>query len=82
MSYAQDGFGLEDQERLAEVYRKLAKRGVHVMLSNHDTTWVRKSYRDFRLVEVKVKRSVNSRGDRRGAVGELIVLSYDPEDGR
>ena len=80
VSYAQDGFNLVDQERLAQVFRKLAKRGVFVMLSNSDTEWVREHYEGFRLVEVKVKRSVNSKGDSRGAVGELIVLSYDPEE--
>ncbi|RME23458.1 MAG: DNA adenine methylase [Deltaproteobacteria bacterium] len=81
VSYAKDGFGLEDQERLAEVFGKLARRGVRVMLSNSDTPFVRDLYRDYLLVPVKAKRPINSRGNRRGPIGELVVLSYHVEAG-
>jgi len=81
VNYAQNGFGLADQERLAEVFRKLAENRVFVMLSNSDTPWVREHYRGFPFVEVKAIRNVNSRSDKRGPVGELIVMSYPPGDG-
>ena len=77
VSYAKDGFGVDDQKRLVQVFRDLANRGVFVMLSNSDTAWVREQYREFRQIEVKANRMVNSNRDRRGPVGELIVLSYD-----
>jgi DNA adenine methylase len=76
VGYAQNGFGISDQERLAEVFARLANRGVKVMLSNSDTPWVKKHYKNFRRVKVMAKRSVNTRADRRGPIGELVVLSY------
>ena len=75
VGYAQDGFSLADQERLAEVFVALADRGVHVLLSNSDTPAVRRLYRGFRAVELQARRSVNSRSDRRGPVAELVVCS-------
>jgi DNA adenine methylase len=75
VGYAQNGFGVSDQERLAEVFACLAHRGVKVMLSNSDTTWVQEHYEGFRQVKVMARRLVNTRGDRRGPISELIVIS-------
>lgn len=76
VSYSQHGFGLSDQQRLADVFTELSRRGVYVMLSNSDTSWVRQRYRDFRMVQVSASRYINSRADRRSSVSELVVLSY------
>ena len=76
VGYAKDGFSALDQERLAEVFAKLAGRGVRVMLSNSDTPRVKKLYSGFRMVRVLANRLVNTRADRRGPVGELVVLSW------
>jgi len=76
VGYAQNGFGVSDQERLAEVFALLAHRGVKVMLSNSDTPWVQEHYKAFRQVKVMAKRLVNTRADRRGPISELVVLSY------
>ncbi len=78
VAYAKDGFGQGDQARLAEVFAELQRRGAHVMLSNSDTQPVRELYSDFRQDKVLARRQVNSRKDRRGPVGELVVLGYDP----
>jgi DNA adenine methylase len=72
-AYARDGFGQAEQERLAEVCRALDARGVRFILSNSDTDFTRALYRGFRTLSVSARRSVNSRADRRGGVGELIV---------
>ncbi|MBN2495304.1 MAG: DNA adenine methylase [Deltaproteobacteria bacterium] len=77
VSYGKDGFDMQDQERLAGVFRALAEKGVQVMLSNSDTPAVRRMYRGFRLERVEARRSVNSRKDRRGPVGELVVMSWE-----
>lgn len=78
-AYARNGFGPADQLRLADAFAGLAKRGVRVMLSNSDTPDVHTLYKGFRLDTVQARRNVNSRQDRRGPVGELIVLGHDPE---
>jgi len=75
-AYAAGGFGWPEQERLAEVFCTLTKKGVFGMLSNSDTAPVRKLYSSFRIDTVLASRSINSRGDRRGKVGEVVVRNY------
>jgi DNA adenine methylase len=76
VSYAPGGFSVEDQERLARTFEELKRRGVNVMLSNSSAPWVRERYRNHYLTEVMARRNVNSKGDRRGPVKELLVTSY------
>jgi DNA adenine methylase len=77
-AYTQGSFGADDQQQLADVFRTLAERGCAVMLSNSDTPLVRRLYAGFTLQRVRARRNINSRGDRRGAINELVVLSYRP----
>jgi DNA adenine methylase len=79
-SYTRDRFGAEQQEQLAEVFAKLDAKGCLVMLSNSDTPLIRKLYREFdeRTVQVKARRNINSKADRRGPVNEVVVLNYQP----
>jgi DNA adenine methylase len=72
-AYVAGGFGLAEQERLAKVFRNLAQRGVHSLLSNSDTSAVRKLYAGFRIDRVLAARAINSRPLRRGKVGEVVV---------
>lgn len=72
-SYARFSFGREEQERLSCFFRRLANRGVHVLLSNSDTPFIRELYKDFKIDRVYARRAINSRADRRGTVGEVIV---------
>lgn len=76
-SYTKNAFGKDQQRELADVARKLKERGVYVMLSNNDTEFVRSLYPDFCVDNVKCARSVNSKGDGRGKVDEVIVTSYE-----
>jgi DNA adenine methylase len=80
VSYASHGFDLDDQGRLAEVFSRLARRGALAMLSNSDTPWVKKQFERFKQDRVLARRSVNSRKDRRGPVGELVVTSYSAKE--
>lgn len=75
VSYSAAGFCLEDHERLAEVFCRLHRRGVRVLLSSPDLPWVRNRYPDFDLVQVRARRSVNARAGGRGWVGEVVVRS-------
>jgi DNA adenine methylase len=75
-SYVPGGFGAEQQRRLASVFADLARRGVHAVLSNSDTPAVRELYRGFRVHRVLASRHINSRGTRRGKVGEVVVTTF------
>ena len=74
-AYTGVGFDEEDQEQLAAFAKKLHVRGVKLILSNHDVPVVRELYRDdaFRIQVVPMRRPVNSKADRRGAVNELVI---------
>jgi DNA adenine methylase len=74
-AYTPGSFGQADQEKLAELYRALDKKGCLLMLSNSDTPLVKDLYRGFDIREVFARRLINSRADRRGSVCELVVLN-------
>ncbi|HEY0710906.1 MAG TPA: DNA adenine methylase [Polyangia bacterium] len=75
-SYTAGAFGEAEQRALAAVYRKLHDRGCRVMLSNSDTPLVHELYADFDRHRVMARRNINSKGDRRGHVAELVVCNY------
>jgi DNA adenine methylase len=73
-SYTSNGFSMDDQRRLAECFGNLAKKGVAVVASNSDTPIVRDLYAGWEVHEVQARRAINSKADRRGPVGELIIV--------
>ncbi len=73
-SYLADGFDEEDQKILSGIFRLLSDRGVHVMLSNSDVPEIRELYEGFEIKIIRARRSVNSKGDARGPVNEVLVL--------
>jgi len=74
-SYTATGFGVEDQRRLADLFRELDKRGCRVMLSNSHTDLVRELYDGYEQIQVQAIRAISSKGDRRGAIAELLVMN-------
>jgi len=78
-SYAKRNFGSEEQERLADLLRRLATRRVPALLSNSDCVTTRDLYKDFAdsLSVVPARRAINSVGHGRGPVDEILVRSFD-----
>jgi DNA adenine methylase len=76
--YSKGSFGEADQVRLRDLFVKLHKKGVRVMLSNSNAPLIRKLYADFTQAPVSASRMVNAKADRRGKITELVILSYDP----
>lgn len=74
--YTENGFGKDEQIRLAELFKKLSKKGCYVMLSNHNTKLVKELYKDFNIHVIKAKRNINANGKKRGKVEEVIVTNY------
>lgn len=75
-SYTADGFGHDAQVRLRDHALTLAQRGVHVLLSNSSAKAVVELYkRDFDLVTIRARRSINSKGSGRRAIRELLIKS-------
>ena len=75
-SYTKDGFGKEEQVRLARVYKELSDKGCYVMLSNHNTKLINELYGDFNIHVIEAKRNINANGKKRGKVEEVIITNY------
>ena len=74
VNYTKCGFGVADHERLRDVAIQLKHRGVHVVLSNSAHQLVRDLYSPhFAIEDVYAARAINSCGDRRGPIRELLV---------
>lgn len=78
--YTADGFGAEEQRTLATYFDLLARTGCYAALSNADTPFVRELYSRFWVHEIQARRNINSAGDGRGAVGEVLVTNYGVAD--
>lgn len=76
--YAPGGFSLEDHRDLARHCRATAHRGACVVISNHDTAFTRRLYRDATSkMSLTVPRTISRRGDGRKPARELLVI-YRP----
>ncbi len=78
-SYTKDGFGVEGQKRLANLFKELDKRGCYLMLTNHNTELINELYKDYNIDVVSVKRMINS--DAKNRKGEeTIIYNYTLEE--
>lgn len=74
--YSKSSFGEIEQKKLKEVFADLANRGCFVMLSNSHTPFIEELYKDFHINYRYAARSINSKGDKRGKIKEVVVTNY------
>ncbi len=79
-SYTEDGFGKDEQMRLAKVFKELDSRGCYVMLSNHNTSLINELYKEYNIHVIEAKRNINSNGKKRGKVKEVIITNFVNSD--
>ncbi len=72
--YASGGFGMKEQEDLAKWARKLQKKGIPVVISNHDTDFTQKAYKPARILSFEVQRFISCDGANRGKAGEVLAV--------
>ena len=77
--YDANGFTDDDQKRLRDAANRWADAGANVMLSNADTPLIRRLFggNNYLLHEVTAPRQINCKASERGAVGELLITTYD-----
>jgi DNA adenine methylase len=75
--YDKGGFGKTEQKRLKDLCDNLNKRGVKFLLSNSQTQFILDLYKDYRIEIVQAKRTINSKGNKRGEVNEVLVMNYE-----
>ncbi len=74
-NYTKEGFGVEGQKRLSEVFKILDKKGCYIMLTNHNTPLINELYKDYKIDVVNVKRMINSNAKKRTGE-ETIICNY------
>lgn len=81
--YSRNGFGEQDQKRLAVFFDKMGKKGAYLMLSNSDPKNENKTddffdmlYRGHRIERVPAKRFINCDASKRGEINELIITNF------
>jgi DNA adenine methylase len=75
--YALGGFSKHDQQRLKVACDSLNQRDILWLQSNSDTPFIRDLYRDYCIVQVQANRAINSSGEKRGAVAELLIGNFE-----
>lgn len=90
-SYQKNDFNDDEQRRLATFYHKLNNRGAKLMLSNSDPKNIDENDDFFELLykscdikgaekisikRVEATRNINSKGNGRGKIYELLILNY------
>ncbi|WP_417657841.1 Dam family site-specific DNA-(adenine-N6)-methyltransferase [Pseudidiomarina aestuarii] len=80
-SYATGGFSLDQQSDLARRAADAAnKRGIPVLISNHDTELTQLLYHRAQIQTLQVARFISPKGDGRQRVGELLALYQPAQD--
>lgn len=73
--FALKDFGTDQQQELARLAKWLAeKKGVPVVISNHDTEFIVREYAAAQLHRISVRRSISRDGATRGEVAEIVAV--------
>lgn len=73
-SYSKGGFGRDQQLKLARLAEELAKGGITVVISNHDTEFVHKAYAKAKIFQFDVQRFISCDGANRGKAAEVLAV--------
>lgn len=82
-SYSDTGFNDDEQKRLANFFDKMGKTNTKLMLSNSDPkntdpedNFFDELYSKHKIVRVPAVRAINSKGEGRGEITEIVVRNY------
>jgi DNA adenine methylase len=83
-SYVKDGFGDDEQVELARFITELSRKGAIVVASNSDPKntdekddFFDELYKSLSIARITAGRAINSVGERRGRVSELLISNYE-----
>ena len=81
-SYNSDTFDDNEQIRLAEFIDLINEKGAKIVLSNSDPKNVNEEdnffddlYKNYKINRVEASRAINSKGDKRGKINELLICN-------
>ncbi len=74
--YNRNGFSRREQIRLKRLCDQLDRKSINFLLSNSATEFILDLYKDYNITIVQAKRAINSKGNKRGSVDEVLVRNY------
>lgn len=75
--YTENGFNEDKQRELKALCDKLNKKGIKFLQSNSDCEFIRELYNDYNIKTIKAKRAINSKGNSRGEINEVLIYNYE-----
>lgn len=75
-SYSKNSFSRKDQIKLKDTFKKLSNKKCLVMLSNSNTNFIEDLYKEFKINFIYAARSINSKGNGRGKIREVVITNY------
>ncbi|MGB5769720.1 MAG: Dam family site-specific DNA-(adenine-N6)-methyltransferase [Crocosphaera sp.] len=81
-AYSSLEFNDDEQKRLRDIFVKVSNQGALQMLSNSDPTnyvddpFFDELYQKFNISRILASRMINSKGNRRGKIREILVTNY------
>jgi len=82
-AYTQDGFSDKEQIKLARFINMLSDRGTYIVASNSDPTNTNEEdtffdmlYEKHEIIRISAARAINSAGDQRSKINELLIATY------
>ena len=74
--YVQGGWDEQDQIRLRQTCDELHQRGIKFLQSNSASNFIKEQYGHYTVSMVKAIRSINSNGEKRGEIDEVLIRNY------
>ena len=75
--YVQGGFDSKEQIRLKNVCDELTRKNIKFLLSNSAVPFITELYAGYEIHIVKANRAINSNGEKRGEVDEVLICNYE-----
>jgi DNA adenine methylase len=75
--YVQGGWDESDQIRLREACDDLTKRGIKFLQSNSSADFIKQQYTNYSVNTIKANRAINSNGEKRGEIEEVLIKNYE-----
>lgn len=76
--YTDNGFNDKQQIELKNECDKLNNKGIKFLLSNSSCDFIDELYKnDYNIKIIKAKRVLNSDGNKRGEIDEVLISNYD-----
>jgi len=82
-AYSQQNFNDKEQLRLRDFLDLLDQKGAKLLLSNSDPKnedpndhFFESAYVEYQIKRVQAARNINSKGNKRGKINELLIMNY------